>query len=120
MSYIALSDIKDEHLRKKFDADPSIIDETTDYINNLAKGLGVDPASIPIPAPYPVKMLAVSYACMIASMRLIGKPDSVYEAKYKAYKTEATAWTNQINAEGLIGGKPPSPKKVYSIPMARG
>lgn len=86
------------------------IDESTDYVNNLAARLGVKPEEIAEPISYPVEKLALYYALMICAENA-SKPtakdgeakDDPYEKKRALYEERVRYWERQITRETFVG-----------------
>lgn len=120
MAYCTKEDIKDTLLK----VEQSDIDEAMDYIDNLARSMGV--ASIVSPAPYEVKQLAMAYACMRRALYFSGKPargqsdgDS-YAIKCRQYQKDVQLWEAKLTPELLSGRSKERRKFPVSIPVFRG
>nr|WP_092074949.1 hypothetical protein [Dendrosporobacter quercicolus]NSL49575.1 hypothetical protein [Dendrosporobacter quercicolus DSM 1736]SDN23345.1 hypothetical protein SAMN04488502_11531 [Dendrosporobacter quercicolus] len=124
MAYFDTTEIRDKLLVKLIK--PEDIQESTDYIDDIALRLGVNPGRIPVPAPYQVRTLAMCYALMTAAqnetrMNSDGGEDGAdsYELKRRIYAKRVAELEDQITAETLLGGGSASKKFPVSIPLRR-
>lgn len=107
MDYISLEDIEDKLLKKLITA--TDIQKSTEYINDLAKSLGV--TSIVKPVPQKIKDLAIAYSCANRAKYESGNsPKSfqgtdgadAYELKRRVYLKEVQALTDELSINPRI------------------
>ena len=122
--YFEVEQVRDKLLKDVLSEED--IDESTEYINNIASRLKVDYAQIPVPAPYPVRTLAMYYALMIcAQNQSVLNSDGEeagsdsYELKRQIYAKRVSELESGITAETLLGGSSVSDKIPLSIRMGR-
>ena len=119
MSYCTSNDIMDTLLKVQ----ESDMKEAADYVDSLARSLGV--SRIITPTPYEVKQLAISYACMIRAKYLAGKApkgdsEDAYERKRRTYAADVQYWEGKITAALLSGNARERRKFPPVIAMYRG
>ncbi|WP_371366294.1 hypothetical protein SRRS_07170 [Sporomusa rhizae] len=102
------------------------IADSTQYIEDLALRLDVDPARIPVPAPYQIKMLAMCYALMSIALNASmnngagGENEAdAYELKRRIYAKRVAELESQVTAKTLLGGGSQKMKYPVSIPLGR-
>lgn len=117
MIYCELTDINDTLLKKSMVQ--SDIDEGTAYVDAVVLGFGV---TLKFPAPYEIKQIAISYACMRRALYLSGKPVQsdvdAYELKRKAYAKDVQEWESKLTVELLTGAKQQQ-KSYFNMTMKR-
>lgn len=122
--YFEIEQVRDKLLKDVLSEED--IDESTEYINNIANRLKVDHTQIPSPAPYPVRTLAMYYALMICAQNETvlnsggdEAGDDSYELKRKTYAKQVADLEGEITAETLLGGSTVGDKIPLSIRMGR-
>lgn len=102
------------------------IADSTEYIDDIAIRLGVDPARIPVPAPYQVKMLAMCYTLMSVALNAAmnngagGENEAdAFELKRRVYAKRVADLEAQVTAQTLLGGGSSGGKIPVSIPLRR-
>ena len=119
---LQVEDVTDELIKPVVNADPSILQECDDYLNDLAQSKGyiidyLDRASytiddIPNPMPYKVKQLAVMWVCREVCSRKAGAAGASYRnqetgdkwsTKLNYFQKQVTALESQITPEVLLG-----------------
>jgi hypothetical protein len=124
MAYFDPEEIRDKLLQKL--VKPEDVEESTDYIDDIAMRFGVDPGRIASPAPYQVRTLAMCYTLMITAqnetrMNSDGGEDGAdaYEMKRRIYAKRVAELEAQVTAQTLLGGGSAGKKIPVSIPMKR-
>lgn len=118
MSYCELTEINDTLLKKSMAQ--SDVDEATEYVDAVVRGLGVE--TLTSPAPYEIKQLSIAYACMRRALYLSGKPiqgdADAYELKRKAYEKDVAKWKSSLTVE-ILTGKKQQAKSYFNMTMKR-
>lgn len=124
MPYFDPEEIRDKLLQKL--VKPEDIEESTDYIDDIAIRLGVDPRRIPSPAPYQIRTLAMCYSLMTTAqnetrMNSDGGEDGAdsYELKRRVYAKRVAELEAQVTVQTLLGGGSAGKNFPISIPLRR-
>lgn len=107
--YCEIEDFKRDALLGEDVTEEDIL-ATTDYIDDLAWQIGVDPSNIPnVNVPYKVKQLAIYYTFMNMaqdSSRMNNKAQDgadAYEFKRRVYASKVDALVEQMTPRVLLG-----------------
>lgn len=125
MVYFDKEKIEDIVLRESLT--DTVVEESTEYIEDIARRCKVNAADIANPPTYPVRVLAMNYAMMLGASNLSAMNGSSgdssaadsYELKRRVFKENVDKWEAQITAETLTGGASAGDKVPLSIPIER-
>ena len=146
MTDTSMAEIQDIATRKYFDpamlddallrtyVTPEIVRESTQYIESIAQGMGIDKKDIYSPTPYLISRLAMTYAYMITAQRkaMYTKGGSIgsnhnlnadndsYALKYRMYREALNDLLRQITPLTFTNGKPAKRRRFpFTQPIAR-
>ena len=124
IAYFDPFEVRDELLKDMIKQED--IADSTEYIDDIALRLGVDPARILVPAPYQVRTLAMSYCLMTIALNASlnngagGENEAdAFELKRRVYAKRVAELESQITAKTLLGGGSSGKKFPMSISLRR-
>lgn len=109
MKYFEKEELRDQLLADMLTEEDCV--DADDYIEDLARSLGVEPVDIAVPTPYKVKQLVMSYALMVCARNgsIMNEKGSdgtdAYEMKRRVYQREIDRLTSAMTADILTGQK---------------
>lgn len=123
-AYFDTFEVRDALLKKLIKQEDIL--ESSDYIEDIAIRLDVDPSRIPTPAPYQVRALAMSYTLMLVALNAslnngTGGENAAdaYELKRRAYAKRVSELEAHVTAQTLLGGGSAGKKIPMSVPLRR-
>lgn len=124
VAYFDPFEVRDELLKDMIKQED--IADSTEYIDDIALRLGVDPVRIPVPAPYQVRTLAMCYCLMTIALNASlnngsgGENEAdAYELKRRVYAKRVAELESQITVKTLLGGGSSGKKFPMSISLRR-
>lgn len=124
MAYFEVAEIRDQLLKNIIVQ--SDVDESTNYVEDLALSYGVSPDDIPKDPPYIVRKIAMYYALMTCAQntsRYNDEGDDVgpdaYEMKRRMYASRLSDIEGKLTAASFAGGASAVTRFPTRIPMRR-